>query len=221
MATTTLRHGDKTMLERPDGKMPDRFCVVCRWGDIVRRTGFLGLKKRTVDTDLDLSCAIYDGAGRMIDYIYSPLFRPEFLSRYGMLPGKVDSADKALHHIGEILEWTEAQQLNREIVTVDLTKLDPRVKKIFFLLNNCATEDFAEIPETVLSIHEGDPGDLGDALVEFAVHGDPSHSGKTSLIMARLEKEAGGLWSLTAIGDVTPDKNICETIQRITSGYLK
>jgi len=221
MAATTLRNGDKTMLELPDGRMPDRFCVVCCWDAIVRRTGFLGLVKKKVETDLDLSCAMYDDAGRMIDYIYSPLYRPEFLSRYGMLPGKVDSADKSLHHMGEVVELTTSEQLNREIVTVDLTKTDPRVRKIFFMLNNCATEDFAEIPETVLRVHAGEPKELGDPLVEFAVQGDPSHSGKTSLIMARLEKEAGGLWSLTSIGDVTPDKNVCETIQRITSDYLK
>lgn len=211
----TLARGARTQLRNPDGSPLARFSVVCTWDTIVRPYGLFGLRKKSVETDLDLNCAMFDGSGKMIDHIYSPLFRPEFLDRYGMPPGKIDSADGALHHSGELLEWTSAEHLNREVITVDLTRLNPAVEKIIFFLNNCGNGDFAEIPRTQLDIvpEEKTP------FLSFAVPSDPKHSGCSSLVMARLDRD-GDLWQISAIGDVTPDKNLCETILRISVDYL-
>lgn len=211
-ASITLGRGAQIPLEKPDGTPLDIFSVVCTWESNVRRTGFLGLRKKIVETDLDLSCVMFDATGRMTDHIYSPLFRPEFLGRYGLPQGKVDSKDKALHHSGELLEWTSAEHLNRETITVDLTHIDPDVARIFFFLNDCGPDGSADIPRSLMTI-------VGEDAKPFASFAVAPRQGGKSLIMARLDIQ-GDRWRLTAIGDAITDRNLCETIRRISDDYL-
>lgn len=98
-----LEKGQRINLEKNNGSKLTQFCVGCNWGAI-EKGGFLGFGKNVQDVDLDLSCVMLDANGNLCDHIYSPLYKREFLARYGMPPGKIDSNDFALHHSGDDLK---------------------------------------------------------------------------------------------------------------------
>lgn len=188
----------------------------------MKSSGFLGLGKKTEDVDLDLSCVIFDDKGELIDHIYSPLYRPEFLSRYGMPPGKVNSRDFALSHSGDDRkgDTNGDDGLDNEIITVDLTRVAPEVSQIYFFLNNCGKEDFSQIPYASIRMFEGTPSIVKEVFASYNVAAEPKYKGMTALIMGKLYRR-NGEWKFSAIGDAFPDQNLCDTIRRIALSYAK
>lgn len=217
-----LEKGQRINLEKNNGSKLTEFCVGCNWGAIVKSGGFLGLGKSTQDVDLDLSCMMFDENGNPVDHIYSPLYKREFLARYGMPPGKTDSNDLALHHSGDDLKGDQDGDdgLDNEIITVDLNRVNPAVNQIFFFLNNCGQEDFSQIPYASIRMYEGTPSKVKEVFASYDVAASPQYKGMTSLIMGKLYRR-NGEWKFSAIGDAFPDKNLCETIQRIATNYAK
>lgn len=217
-----LEKGQRINLEKSNGAKLTDFCVGCNWGAIVTSGGFLGLSKKTQDVDLDLSCVMVDKNGNLVDHIYSPLYKHEFLSRYGMPPGKVDSRDRAFHHSGDDLQGDQGGDdgLDNEIITVDLNRVSPDVDQIFFFLNNCGREDFSQIPYASIRMYEGTPTKVKEVFASYDVAAEPRYRGMTALIMGKLYRR-NGEWKFSAIGDAFPDKNLCETIGRIVNTYAK
>ena len=172
--------------------------------------------------DLDLSCIMTDSDGAICDHIYSPLYKPSFLSQYGMPAGKVDSNDKALHHSGDDRKGDEGGDdgLDNEIITVDLNKISPSVQQIFFFLNNCGKEDFSQIPYAAIRMYEGTPDRVKEVFAQYDVAASPQYKGKLALIMGKLYRK-NGEWKFAAIGDAYEDANLCLTIKRILTNYAK
>lgn len=216
-----LQKGQRINLEKGNGTKLTNFCVGCNWGAIVTG-GFLGLGKSTRDVDLDLSCLMIDANGNIIDHIYSPLYKREFLGRYGMPPGKIDSRDHALHHSGDDRKGDISGDdgLDNEIITVDLNRVSPNVDQIFFFLNNCGKEDFSQIPYASIRMYEGTPSKVKEVFASYDVAATPQYKGTTALIMGKLYRR-NGEWKFSAIGDAYPDANLCETINRIATHYAK
>lgn len=214
-----LEKGQRINLEKSNGAKLANFCVGCNWGAIVSG-GFMGTK--TQDVDLDLSCVMVDANGNLVDHIYSPLYKHEFLARYGMPPGKVDSNDRALHHSGDDLTGDQDGDdgLDNEIITVDLNRVNPNVNQIFFFLNNCGREDFSQIPYASIRMYEGTPQRVKEVFASYDVAAEPRYRGMTALIMGKLYRR-NGEWKFSAIGDAYPDVNLCETIKRIVTNYAK
>lgn len=226
-----LERGQKIDLEKKTGAKLTKFCVGCNWGKIntgrtERVGGFLGFggtqKPVLQSVDLDLSCIMVDADGKICDHIYSPLYRKDFLSRYGMPLGKLDSNDRALHHTGDDLEGDDENDgLDNEIIIVDLTKVSNNVNQIFFFLNNCGSEDFSQIPYAQIRMFEGDfryaPKQVFAA---YDVAAEPQYRGKLALIMGKLYRR-NGEWKFAAIGDAYEDANLCLTIGRILKSYAK
>jgi len=79
-----LSKGEKISLAKPDGNSLQEFCVGVNWGAIDVKGGFLGMGKKTVEVDLDLSCVLLDSSKNLVDYIYSPLYRTDLLRQYGL-----------------------------------------------------------------------------------------------------------------------------------------
>lgn len=217
-----LEKGQRFNLEKDNGSRLDNFCVGCNWGAIVTGKGLFGLGKQTKDVDLDLSCVMVDKDGNIVDHIYSPLYRVDFLSRFGLPPGKVDSNDRALHHSGDDLHGDQEGDdgLDNEIITVDLSRVNPAVEQIFFFLNNCGKEDFSQIPYASIRMYEGTPQRVDKVYASYDVAAEPQYAGKTAQIMGKLYRR-NGQWKFSAIGDAFPDANIGFTIQRIARDYAK
>ncbi|MCQ2218124.1 MAG: TerD family protein [Paludibacteraceae bacterium] len=216
-----LEKGQRINLEKSNGSKLTEFCVGCNWGGIENRS-FFGLMKNVTDVDLDLSCIMIDADGNLYDHIYSPLYRTDFLSKFGRKPGKVDSSDGAFHHSGDDLKGDSGSndELDNEIITVNLNKVDPNVQQIFFFLNNCGKEDFSEIPYAYIRMFEGTPSKVKDVFAKYDVSSHPQYKGATALIMGKLYRH-NGEWKFAAIGDAYKDQNLCYTIDRILKNYAK
>jgi len=215
-----LQKGQRISLEKDTGTKLQRFCVGCNWGAISAPGGFLGLGKKTVEVDLDLSCVMYDSAGKMLDHLYSPLYRQEFLGKYNLPLGKLDSLDGALHHTGDDRSGdTDGDDgLDNEIITVDLQRVNPNVHRIFFFLNNCGQEDFSQIPYASIRMFEGTPERVDKVFAAYNVSATASYKGMTALVMGELYKH-NDAWKFNAIGDAYPHPNLGVTIQHISAQY--
>lgn len=217
-----LEKGQRINLEKNNGTKLINFCVGCNWGAIVTGGGIFGLGKTVQDVDLDLSCVMFDANGKLVDHIYSPLYKREFLARYGMPAGKMLSKDQALRHSGDDRKGDQDGDdgLDNEIITVDLSRVSPEVNQIYFFLNNCGREDFSQIPYASIRMYEGTPQSVKEVFASYNVAAEPQYRGMTALIMGKLYKR-GGEWKFSAIGDAYPDPNLCETIKRIATNYAK
>jgi tellurium resistance protein TerZ len=216
-----LEKGQRINLEKSDGSKLTEFCVGVNWGAIEISSGFLGLGKKTVDVDLDLSCILIDNNNRFCDHIYSPLYKPEFLSRYGMPNGKLDTIDYALHHSGDDREGDKGGDdgLDNEIITVNLPKVYINISQIFFFLNNVGKEDFSQIPYAKIRMYEGTPTKVKEVFASYNLSAERMYAGKKAVIKDKLYKKDGE-WKFHAIGEPTEDNNLCETIKRIIKSYL-
>jgi tellurium resistance protein TerZ len=216
-----LEKGQRINLEKNTGVKLTNFCVGVNWGAIETPGGFMGLGKKTVDVDLDLSCVLIDNKKHLFDHIYSPLYKPEILSQFGLPKGKLDSNDRALHHSGDDLEGDKGGDdgLDNEIISVDLTRLNPNVEQIFFFLNNVGREDFSQIPYAKIRIYEGTTTRVKEVFASYDVAKELQYAGKRAMIMGKLYKKDGE-WKFNAIGDPTDDVFLGQTINRILKHYL-
>ncbi|MDR3219145.1 MAG: TerD family protein [Dysgonamonadaceae bacterium] len=224
-----LEKGQRINLEKSNGSKLTEFCVGVNWGAIeiqVEESGFLGFGKKlvtkTVDVDLDLSCVMFDANQQICDHLYSPLYKPEFLARFGLPQGKLISENSALKHSGDDLEGDKGGDdgLDNEIISVNLTALKSNVEQIFFFLNNVGTEDFSRIPYAKIRMYEGTPTKVLNVYAEYNVVAESQYRGKRALIMGKLYKKDGE-WKFNAIGDASDDQFLGQTIQRISQSYVK
>lgn len=219
-----LQKGQRINLEKNDGAKLRNFCVGCNWGAIpTGKKSFFGFgSPETIDVDLDLSCVMVDDKGDIIDHIYSPEYRHDFLAKHGMPPGKLASADGALRHSGDDRAGDKDGDdgLDNEILTVDLDRVAPKVNQIFFFLNNVGKEDFSLIPYASIRTYEGTPTKVKEVFAKYDVSSLPEYAGKRAMIMGKLYRK-GDDWKFAAIGDAADDANICETIKRIGEQYAK
>ncbi|MFR9591866.1 MAG: TerD family protein [Rikenellaceae bacterium] len=217
-----LQKGQRIDLTKKSGESLTQFCVGCNWGVIEVSSGFLGFGKKSIEVDLDLSCVMLNSNGELCDHIYSPLYKPEFLARYGLPKGKVDSNDRALHHSGDDRKGDEGGDdgLDNEIITVDLTRVSNNVDQIFFFLNNCGKEDFSQIPYAAIRMYEGTATKVKETFAQYDVAAESQYKGKLAVIMGRLYRK-NGEWKFAAIGDAFEDSNLCLTIKRIVTNYNK
>lgn len=221
-----LEKGQKINLEKDDGASLETFCVGCNWGSLqsIKKGGFLGLfdKTETTPIDLDLSCLMLDADGQIVDHIYSPEYREEFLAQNGMPKGKLTSICGALHHTGDDRKGDTGGDdgLDNEIITVDLKAVNPDVTQIFFFLNNVGPEDFSRIPYAAIRMFEGSPSRVANVFATYDVAAQPQFAGKRALVMGKLYKR-NNAWRFAAIGDATEDRNLCDTIKRICNDYAR
>ena len=198
------------------------FCVGVNWGAIEeqKKKFFGGTKTVKKAVDLDLSCIMLFEDGKTFDHLYSPEYNASMLQKYGFPPGKLVSRDGALRHSGDDLtgDLDGDDGLDNEIITVDLTRVNPQVKSIFFFINNVGMEDFYQIPFAKIRMYEGTPTRVKEVFAEFDIVSDPAFSGKRAMIMGKLYRK-NGEWKFNAIGDATSDPNFLATIVNILKNY--
>jgi tellurium resistance protein TerZ len=221
-----LTKGQKIDLRKESGETLTNFCVGVNWGAIetTKKTLF-GSKKVIEDVDLDLSCIMTDGQGNLIDYIYSPDYNG-FLQKNNYPLGKLASADGGLKHSGDDRQGDSGGDdgLDNEVITVDLTRLNSSIEKIFFFiniyLNQGQTHDFSKIPYAKIRMYEGTSTKVNKVHSGFDIATDASFANKKALIMGKLYKR-NNEWKFDAIGDATGDDMFLQTIQTILNNYAK
>lgn len=216
-----LTKGQKIDLKKSNGESLTNFCVGVNWGAIESKGGFLGLSKKVQSIDLDLSCVLIDDQNKIADHLYSPLYKEEVLRQFGLQKGKLETSDKAMKHSGDDLAGDTGGDdgLDNEIITVDLSKINPAVTQIFFFLNNAGKEDFSQIPYSKIRMYEGTPTKVVSEFASYNVSAEGQYANKRSIIMGKLYKKDGE-WKFSAVGDPTEDTFLGQTIQRIVKNYL-
>jgi tellurium resistance protein TerZ len=222
-----LTKGQKIDLRKESGEKLTNFCVGVNWGAIETISkGFFGNTKKTVeDVDLDLSCVMTDGAGNMIDYIYSPDYNA-YLQKNNLPLGKLTSKDGALRHSGDDRkgDFGGDDGLDNEVLTIDLTKISANIEKIFFFINiylsQGQTHDFSKIPYAKIRMYEGTSTKVNKIHSNYDIATDASFANKRALIMGKLYKR-NDEWKFDAIGDATEDTIFLQTIKTITNNYAK
>jgi tellurium resistance protein TerZ len=215
-----LTKGQKIDLRKSSGETLTNFCVGVNWGAIEKKVLF-GLSKSVQNIDLDLSCVLIDEQNSICDHLYSPLYRVEVLQQFGLPIGKLLTSDNALKHTGDDLAGDTGGDdgLDNEIITVDLTKINPNVSQIFFFLNNAGNEDFSQIPYAKIRMYEGTPTKVVSEFASYNVSAEPQYVNKRSIIMGKLYKR-NNEWKFSAIGDPTEDTFLGQTIHKIVKSYL-
>lgn len=215
-----LTKGQKIDLKKSSGESLINFCVGVNWGAIESK-GFLGLSKKVQSIDLDLSCVLIDGQNKIVDHLYSPLYKEEVLRQFGLQKGKLETSDRAMKHTGDDLAGDTGGDdgLDNEIITVDLSKINSSVTQVFFFLNNAGREDFSQIPYSKIRMYEGTPTKVVSEFASYNVSAEGQYANKRSIIMGKLYKREGE-WKFSAIGDPTEDTFLGQTIQRIVKNYL-
>lgn len=215
-----LSKGQKIDLRKESGSELTNFCVGANWGAIETK-GFFGLSTNKTNVDLDLSCVLVDNNNNMVDFIYSPLYNLSVLQKFGLQKGKLSTSDNAMRHTGDDLQGDSGGDdgLDNEIITVDLTKINPSVSKIYFFLNNVGKEDFSMIPYAKIRMFEGTATRVNSVFASYNVSAESQYKGKTALILGKLYKR-NNQWKFDAIGDPTEDSFLGQTIQRIMQSYL-
>lgn len=216
-----LTKGQKIDLKKSTGETLTNFCVGVNWGAIETKGGLFGLSKKVQSIDLDLSCVLIDDQNKIADHLYSPLYKEEVLRQFGLSKGKLHTTDGAMKHTGDDLQGDSGGDdgIDNEIITVDLSRINPKVTQIFFFLNNAGKEDFAQIPYSKIRMYEGTPTKVISEFASYNVSAEGQYANKRSIIMGKLYKR-GDEWKFSAIGDPTEDTFLGQTIQRIVKNYL-
>lgn len=221
-----LTKGQKIDLRKESGEKLTNFCVGVNWGAIeTLKKGLFGTKKIIEDVDLDLSCIMTDGNGNLVDYIYSPDYNA-FLQKNNIPLGKLTSRDGALRHSGDDRKGDSGGDdgLDNEVITVDLTKVNNTIEKIFFFINIYLspgqTYDFAKIPYAKIRMYEGTSSKVNKVHSTYDIATDGSYANKRAMIMGKLYKR-NDEWKFDAIGDATDDSMFLQTINTITTNYAK
>ncbi|QHI37710.1 Stress response protein SCP2 [Kordia antarctica] len=197
-----------------------KFCVGVNWGAIQRsymmeekKGGFLGfggtiekVQKNFVEAvDLDASCCMFDANKNVVDVVS---FK------------QLTSKDGAIIHSGDDREGdTDGDDgLDNEIISVDLTRINPSIEKVVFFLNSYKKQDFATVPFASIRLYEGTPDKVTQIFATYDVSSDPSFKGYVSMVMGALYKN-NGEWKFNAIGDPSTAVDLQETITVITQKY--
>lgn len=199
-----LEKGQRINLEKNNGSKLQNVCVGVNWGAI-EKSGWFGQKKMEA-VDLDASCATFDDSNKALEIIY---FR------------NLKSKNGAIKHSGDdqVGDTGGDDGLDNEIITVDLTKLDPQVTKIAFVLNSFRGHDFKTIPFASIRLYEGTPTKVNEVFATYDIANDASFAGSVSMVMGVFYKK-NGEWKFNAIGEATRDINLDDTLKTVVTKYL-
>lgn len=198
-----LEKGQRINLEKSNGTKLTTICVGINWGAIEKK-GFFGTKKEPVD--LDASCAIYDENKNNIDTVS---FR------------QLKSNDQAIKHSGDDLtgDLNGDDGLDNEIITVDLSKLNPKANYLGFFINSFRGQDFKDIPFASIRIYEGTPTRVNEVFAKYDIANEKAFEGNVSMVLGVFYKK-NGEWKFNAVGTPTADKKLEQTIVTIQQNHL-
>ncbi|SKA36376.1 tellurium resistance protein TerZ [Chitinophaga eiseniae] len=200
-----LQKGQRISLEKSNGTKLQNICVGINWGAIEKK-GLFGMSKTKEAVDLDGSCALFSEQKQLQEVVYF---------------GNLRSQDGSIHHSGDDLtgDMNGNDGLDNEVITVDLSRLNPNVNYVAFVLNSFRGHDFGTIPFASIRIYEGTPSRVNEVFATYDIAGDTSFAGHTSMVMGVFYKK-NGEWKFNAIGEPTRDRKLQETVDTVSRQYL-
>ncbi len=199
-----LTKGQRINLEKSNGSKLKNICVGINWGAIEKKGWLGGVTKEAVD--LDASCAVYDDSKKLGEVIYF---------------GNLKSKDGSIKHSGDDLtgDMGGDDGLDNEIITLDLSQLNPSVSYVAFVLNSFKGQDFGTIPFASIRIYEGSAKQVNEVFATFDIANGSGFAGHVSMVMGVFYKK-NGEWKFNAIGEPTKDKKLQDTINTVTQNFL-
>lgn len=176
----------------------EKIFVGANWGKI-KKGGFLGFGTELIKVDLDISAVALDEQDNTVEWVY-----------YGRKSGNGISLDKDDRDGDD-----EDDGADNETLTVELSKLNPKVTKIYFCLVSFLGQEFREIPFATMKMYDKNHKDL--AGIAFDIPNTPECHKSTSIIFAVLEKKPEG-WIYRAICKSTNCSSI-EAVAQIVSVF--
>nr|WP_295863468.1 TerD family protein [uncultured Chitinophaga sp.] len=200
-----LQKGQRISLEKSNGTKLQNICVGINWGAIEKK-GLFGMSKTKEAVDLDGSCALFSEQKQLQEVVYF---------------GNLRSQDGSIRHSGDDLtgDLNGNDGLDNEVITVDLSRLNPNVNYVAFVLNSFRGHDFGTIPFASIRIYEGTPSRVNEVFATYDIAGSTSFAGHTSMVMGVFYKK-NGEWKFNAIGEPTRDQKLQETVDTVSRQYL-
>ncbi|PSL47336.1 tellurium resistance protein TerZ [Chitinophaga niastensis] len=200
-----LQKGQRINLEKSNGSKLQNICVGINWGAIEKK-GLFGLSKTKEAVDLDASCALYNEQKQVLEVVYF---------------GNLSSKDNAVKHSGDDLtgDMGGDDGLDNEVITLDLSRLNPATSHVAFVLNSFRGHDFGTIPFASIRIYEGTPSRVNEIFATYDIASGAGFAGHVSMVMGVFYKK-NGEWKFNAIGEPTKDKKLQDTVNTVTQHYL-
>ena len=200
--SVSLEKGQHIPLEKDTGDPLTQLCVGVNWGAMDKK-GFFGGEKK-VAVDLDASCAVFDANKNPIEVIF-----------FGNLVGQ------GIQHTGDDqtgnLDGDDG--LDNEVIRVDLDSVSTKAEQIVFMLNSFRGQDFKDIPLASIRLYEGTADRVNTIFAQYDIANDPQFAGSVSMILGKLLKQQGK-WTFTAMGEITSDRKLEQTIQTVQRTFL-
>lgn len=198
----SLQKGQRISLEKDDGSQIKQMCVGVNWGAMEKK-GFFGGKKK-VAVDLDASCATFSANKELLEVVFFNNLRGQGIQHSGDdRTGDLDGDDG----------------LDNEVIVVSLDNVAANVDQIVFVLNSFQGQDFKDIPFAAIRLYEGTPTKVNSIHATFDIANDPKFAGAVSMVMGKLYKN-NGQWKFTAVGDITADRDLQNTVKTVQERYL-
>ncbi|WP_343745733.1 TerD family protein [Chitinophaga sp.] len=200
-----LQKGQRISLEKSNGAKLQNICVGINWGAIEKK-GLFGMSKSKEAVDLDGSCALFNEQKQLQEVVYF---------------GNLRSQDGSIRHSGDDLtgDMNGNDGLDNEVITVDLSRLNPSVNYVAFVLNSFRGHDFGTIPFASIRIYEGTPSRVNEVFATYDIASGPGFAGHVSMVMGVFYRK-NGEWKFNAIGEPTRDRKLQETVDTVSRQYL-
>ncbi len=199
-----LKKGSSIKLEK-NGQVLQHVCVGLNWGAI-EPSGFLSsLLGTPTAVDLDGAVTTFEG-NEIVETVY---FK------------RLWTRDGAIRHSGDDLtgDMNGDDGLDNEVITIDLTLIDPYVDSIYIYLNSYKGQDFGKIPYSKLRIYEGTPTEVENVLATFNLSVEEQFKGYVSMVMGRLVRSGNG-WDFETLGEPLKPRNIPSVARHLQEKYL-
>lgn len=165
---------------------------------------FGGGEKETVEVekivgyesvDLDASLLLYDENKKLLDTVY-----------YGHKVSK----DGAISHSGDDLVGTQGseQENDNETISINLPKINSRVKYVVAILNSYRHHKFDQIPYIKLRIYSGRAGKPEDILCAYNLANNDDFKGKEAIVLGVFTRVSSGGFKFRADGTTTKETSI-------------
>ncbi|MGO4203579.1 TerD family protein [Rhodococcus sp. TAF43] len=183
-----LSKGQKVTLRKDGGVALTQVRMGLGW-DPVSSRGLFGSRSSS-SIDLDASAVMFAGT-KVSDIVF-----------YGAL----QSDDRAVVHSGDNLTGDGAG--DDEVITVDLTRVDPTVTTIVFIVTSFRGQTFEQIANALCRLVDAPQG---TELARFTLQGGMPF---TAVAMAKVYRQ-GGEWKLQAIGEGFDAKTASKAIPHL------